>query len=91
MPRLAPLLAAISLSWYSAVAGAQAFVFGDDRYCTPFDRDVCKAGDLIVVPASRDILRYCEIDKAISLTLTENARVVCRYVGAERQNRRTQP
>ncbi len=80
-------LMALTLFGYGIAADAQPFVFGEDVYCSPFDPTVCKKGDLIVVPVSREVIRYCEIDKPLAVTVAPNSRVICRYVGSERTNR----
>jgi hypothetical protein len=80
-------LLAAALTGYSMAVGAQPFVFGEDLYCSPFDPSVCKKGDLIVVPVSRDVLKYCDIDRPLAVEVTPNSRVVCRYMGSERANR----
>jgi hypothetical protein len=78
---------AVALTGYSVAVSAQPFVFGEDLFCSPFDANICKKGDLIVVPVSREVLKYCEIDRPLTVTITPNSRVICRYIGSERSNR----
>jgi hypothetical protein len=63
--------------------------FAEDKYCHPFDKDKCKAGDLIIT-GGMGVLQYCDLEKNI-VTMNSGPARICLYRGNERSNRIEKP